>query len=97
MIKINPLKIDSKTAVGLKVDLPNAPPLLLVMGEKGFVMCGFLNMDAAEKLNVTAAMASGVKSFEDVLEAGVKAVTSEARKMGIEPGMMGRDAVELLL
>ncbi len=97
MIEINPLKIDSKTAVGLKVDLPNAPPLLLVMGEKGFVMCGFLNMDAAEKLNVTAAMVSGVKSFEDVLEAGVKAVTSEARKMGIEPGMKGTDAIKLLL
>lgn len=97
MIEINPLKIDGKTAVGLKVDLPNAPPLLLVMGEKGFVMCGFLNMDAAEKLNVTAAAVSGVKSFEDVLEAGVKAVTSEARKMGIEPGMKGKDAIKLLL
>ena len=97
MIKIDPLKIDGKTAVGLKVDLPDSPPLLLVIGEKGFVMCGLLNMDAAEKLNVAAAMVSGVKSLEDVLEARVKAVTSEARKMGIEPGMMGRDAVELLL
>ncbi|MDH5770944.1 MAG: DUF1805 domain-containing protein [Candidatus Bathyarchaeota archaeon] len=97
MIEINPLKIGGKTAVGLKVDLPNAPPLLVVMGEKGFVMCGFLNMDAAEKLNVTAAMVSGVKSFEDVLEAGVKGVTSEARRMGIEPGMKGKDAIKLLL
>ena len=97
MIEVNPLKIDGKTAVGLKVDLPDSPPLLLVMGETGFVMCGFLNVDAAEKLDVTAAMVSGVKSFEDVLEAEVKAVTSEAHKKGIEPGMMGRDAVKLLL
>jgi len=97
MIKIKPLKIDGKTAVGLKVDLPSSPPLLLVIGEKGFVMCGFLNMDAAEKLDVTAAMVSGVKSFEDVLEAGVKAVTSEAHRKGITPGMKGKDAIELLL
>jgi uncharacterized protein YunC (DUF1805 family) len=97
MIKIDPLKIDGKTAVGLKVDLPDAPPLLLVMGETGFVMCGFLNMEAAEKLNVTAAMVSGVKSFDDVLEAEVKAVTSEARRKGIEPGMKAKDAIKLLL
>ena len=97
MIKINPLKIDGKTAVGLKVDLPESPPLLLVMGETGFVMCGFLNMEAAEKLNVTAAMVSGVKSFDDMLEAGVKAVTSEARRKGIEPGIKGKDAIKLLL
>jgi len=97
MIEINQLKIDGKTAVGLKVDLPESPPLLLVMGETGFVMCGFLNMDAAEKLNVTAAAVSGVKSFEDVLEAGVKAVTSEACKKGIEAGMKGKDAIKLLL
>ena len=97
MIEINPLKIDGETAVGLKVDLPSAPPLLLVTGETGFVMCGFLNMEAAEKLNVTAAMVSGVKSFDDVLEAGIKAVTSEARRKGIEPGMKGKDAIKLLL
>ena len=96
MINITPIKIDDKTAVGVKVDLPESPPLLLVMGERGFVMCGFLNMDAAEKLNVTAAMVSGVKSFNDVLEAEVKAVTSEAHKKGIRLGMTGKEALKLL-
>ena len=97
MININPLKIGGKTAVGVRVDLPESPPLLLVIGEKGFVMCGFLNMDAAEKLNVTAAMVSGVKDFSDVLKAEVRAVTSEAREKGIKTGMSGKDAIERLL
>jgi len=96
MINITPIKIDDKTAVGVKVDLPESPPLLLVIGERGFVMCGFLNMDAAEKLNVTAAMVSGVKNFDDVLEAEVKAVTSKAQKKGIRPGMTGKEALKLL-
>ena len=96
MISINPLEIDDKTAVGIKVDLPESPPLLLVIGEKGFVMCGFLNMNAAEKLNVAAAMVSGVKNLEDVLEAEVKAVTSKAKKKGIIPGMVGKEALKLL-
>jgi uncharacterized protein YunC (DUF1805 family) len=97
MINISPLEIGGKTAVGVRVDLPESPPLLLVIGETGFVMCGFLNMDVAEKLNVTAAMVSGVKDFNDVLKAEVRAATSEARKKGIKTGMTGKDAIERLL
>jgi uncharacterized protein YunC (DUF1805 family) len=97
MINVVPLKIDDKVAVGLRVDLPDSPPLLLVVGRAGFVMCGFLNMDAAEKVNATAAMVSGVKTFDDVLEAEIKAVTSKAQMKGIKVGMKGKDAVRLLL
>jgi uncharacterized protein YunC (DUF1805 family) len=96
MICINPLKIDDKTALGVKVDLPDSPPLLLVIGEKGFVMCGFLNMDAAEKLSVTAAMVRGVETFDDVLDAEVREVTSKAQKRGIRAGMTGKEALKLL-
>jgi len=97
MINVTPLKIDGKVAVGLRVDLPGSPPLLLMVGRTGFVMCGFLNMDAAEKVNVTAAMVSGVKTFDDVLEAEIKAVTSKAQMKGIAIGMKGKEAVKLLL
>ncbi len=97
MIEVGRLKIDGKTALGLKVDLPDSPPLVVVVGERGFVMCGFLNVDAAERLSVTAAMVSGVKTFDDVLDAEVKAVTSKAEAVGIRRGMKGREAVKLLL
>jgi uncharacterized protein YunC (DUF1805 family) len=75
------------------VDLPGSPPLLLVVAEKGFVMCGFLNVEVAEKLSVTAAGVSGVKSFEDVLNAPIKSVTSNARDLGVEVGMKGDEAL----
>ncbi|MEM3730242.1 MAG: DUF1805 domain-containing protein [Candidatus Bathyarchaeia archaeon] len=94
MINIVSLKVNNKNCLGLKVDLPNSPPLLLVIAEKGFVMCGFLNVDAAEKLNVAAAMVSGVKSFEDILNANVKALTSKAKELGIEAGMKGTEALK---
>ena len=97
MINMAPLKIDDKVAVGLRVDLPDSPPLLLIVGRTGFVMCGFLNIDVAEKVNVTAAMVSGVKTFDDVLAAEIKAVTSKAQMKGIKVGMKGEDAVKLLL
>lgn len=97
MINVTPLKIDDKVAVGLKVELPDSPPLLIMIGQTGFVMCGFLNMDAAEKLNVTAAMVSGVRNFDDVLRAEIKAATSKAQIKGIKVGMKGKEVIKLLL
>ncbi len=96
MISVTTLRVDGKSFMGLRTDLPDSPPLILVMGEKGFVMCGFLNVESAEKLGVTAAVVSGVKTFDDVLNGQVKAVTSKAKSLGIEVGMKGADALKLM-
>ena len=96
MISVTTLRVDGKSFTGLRTDLPDSPPLLLIMGEKGFVMCGFLNVESAEKLGVTAAVVSGVKTFDDVLNGQVKAVTSKAKNLGIEVGMKGADALKLV-
>jgi uncharacterized protein YunC (DUF1805 family) len=94
MINITTIKLDEKNCLGLRTDLPESPPLLLIIGEKGFVMCGFLNIESAEKLSVAAAVVSGVKTFEDVLNGQVKAVTSKAKNLGVEVGMIGADALK---
>jgi uncharacterized protein YunC (DUF1805 family) len=94
MISIMSVKVHDRTCLGLRVELPGSPPLLLVVAERGFVMCGFLNVEATEKLGVAAAVVSGVKSFEDVLNADVKAVTSGAKMLGIEVGMKGVEALK---
>ena len=94
MISIMTVKVDDKSCLGLRTDLPDSPPLLLITAEKGFVMCGFLNVEAAEKLGVAAAVVSGVKTFDDVLKGQVKAVTSKAKSLGVEVGMEGTDALK---
>jgi len=97
MIEVSPLRIGDRTATGLRVELPNSPPLLMIIGKTGFVGCGFINIDAAEKLNVAAATVSGVKTFSDVLNAEVKAVTSKAKDRGVRVRMNGKEAIKLLL
>jgi len=98
MIDVAPIKIGDKTAIGLKVELPESTaPLILIIGEKGLVGCGFINMEAAEKLNVAAAMVSGVKNFDDLLQAEVKGVTVKARTLGMQVGIKGKEALKLLL
>ncbi len=95
MIDVAELKVDDKKCLGLRVDLPGSPaPLVLMTAEKGFVMCGFLDMQTAERLNVAAALVSGVKNFDDVLNAQVKAVTSKAKSLGVETGMKGSEALK---
>lgn len=59
---------------------------MLINGDEGFIMCGYLNMEAAKKLGATAAIVSGLKIFEDMLNAEVKAVTSKTKSLGVEPG-----------
>ncbi|MGB8779448.1 MAG: DUF1805 domain-containing protein [Candidatus Bathyarchaeia archaeon] len=96
MISIMTVKVDGKSCLGLRTDLPDSPPLLLITAEKGFVMCGFLNVESAEKLGVAAAVVSGVKTFDDVLNGQVKAVTPKAKSLGVEVGMKGADALKHL-
>ena len=96
MLEVDNLVVDGKSFLGMKVSFPDIPPLLLVKGEKGFVMCGYLNYDAAEKLGATAAIVSGVNSFEDVLNASIKSSTTKAKALGLEPGKTVKDVINAL-
>jgi uncharacterized protein YunC (DUF1805 family) len=97
MINIQTIKVDGKSYLGLHVDLPDSPPMLMIIAEKGFIMCGFLNIEAAERIGAAAVMVSGVKTFEDVLNAQVKAATSKAKNFGVKVGMKGTDALKFMV
>ena len=96
MFKVEIVDVDGKNFHGLKVKFDDIPPLILLKGGKGFVMCGYLNIEAAEKVGSAAAIVSGVNSFEDVLNAEIKAVTTKAKDLGLETGMIVREVIGLL-
>jgi uncharacterized protein YunC (DUF1805 family) len=93
MIEIDKFEFDGKAFQGIKSTIPDGPPLLLIKGEKGFVMCGYLSRDVAEKLGLAAAIVSSVNSFEDVLNATINKATSKAIKLGVEPGMIVKKVI----
>jgi uncharacterized protein YunC (DUF1805 family) len=95
-MEVEQVQLKNGMALGVKIEMKTAP-LLVIKAGRGFVMCGYLNIDAAEKLGDTAARVSGVKTFEDVLNAKVNALTSRAGELGIKEGMTGRDALEKML
>jgi len=96
MFEIDKLVINGKTFQGMKSTLPDLPPLLLIKGEKGFIMCGYLNIDVAEKLGAAAATVSGVNTFTDILNAEIKTSTSKAKKLGVEPGKTVKEVINKL-
>jgi uncharacterized protein YunC (DUF1805 family) len=93
MIEIDKFEFDGKTFQGVKSTIPDGPPLILIKGEKGFVMCGYLSGDVAEQLGLAAAIVSGVSSFEDVLNASINNTTSKAKKLGVEQGMIVKKVI----
>lgn len=84
-----------ESATGIKIELQNAN-LVLIKGEKGFIMCGYLNIDAAEKMGDAACVVTGVKTVEDALNAKIVKATSKAKALGVREGMTGREALKLL-
>jgi uncharacterized protein YunC (DUF1805 family) len=81
-----------KTAV-----LPTANSvILLVQGEKANLGCGYFSMAAAEKMKDRFAIARGVSSIEELLEAPVADCSPEAAACGVTAGMKGREALLLM-
>jgi uncharacterized protein YunC (DUF1805 family) len=89
---IEQVNLENGCALGLKLDMERAP-LLVIRAKKGFIMCGYLNMDVANKLEDVAVRVTGVKSFEDVLNAKAVDVSEAAKKLGITAGMTGKEAL----
>ncbi len=93
---VEQIKLENGSALGLKMDMENAP-LLVIRAGCGFVMCGYLNMDVANKLGDAAVRVTGVRTFEDVLNAKAQDVSEAARKLGITVGMPAREALNRML
>ncbi len=90
---VEQIQLENGCAFGLHFEMQKYP-LLVLRAEKGFLMCGYLNIDAAETLGDSAARVKGVRNFEDMLKAQVVEATKLARDLGIEPGMTGKEALE---
>lgn len=71
--------------------------ILLIKAEHGFLGCGYFSLATAEKVGDAAVIVTGVKNFEDMLAAKVKAVSPAAAALGITTEMNGRQALLKLI
>ena len=66
---------------------------LLIKAKRGFLGCGYFSLETAEKVGDAAVIVTGVKNFEDMLAAKVKALSSAAAALGVTAEMTGREAL----
>lgn len=67
--------------------------ILVIKAKNGFLGCGYISLDTAERVGDAVAIVSGVKNFDDMLNARVKSVSSAAAKLGVVPGLSGKEAL----
>ncbi len=96
MINLSPIKIDNHTFNAVTVLLPKTT-LLVVMNDNGYIMCGALDVallnERLRDRQIIAGRAVGVKTIDELLNAPLESITVEAEKLGIQKGMIGRDAL----
>ena len=98
-MNMEPFEIGGKLYKGVLVQLPKTS-LLVITGQEGYIMCGALDIallnERLKERKIIAGRAVGVRTFEELLNAPLESVTDEARKRGVIPGMIGRDAIQLM-
>jgi uncharacterized protein YunC (DUF1805 family) len=89
------LQIDGADYRGVHIPTGNSN-ILLIAASGGFLGCGYFDVAVANRLGDAAAIVTGVKTFDDMLEAAVARVSDAAAAAGVREGMTGRQALAIL-
>ncbi|WP_158737826.1 YunC family protein [Alteribacillus sp. YIM 98480] len=96
MMKMEPVILHDQFYTSMIVELPDTT-LLIVSGEKGYIMCGALDIDVLNskwpKRKIAAGRALGVRTIAELLEAPMESVTKAAEALGVKAGMTGKEAL----
>ncbi|MBP7216981.1 MAG: DUF1805 domain-containing protein [Candidatus Omnitrophica bacterium] len=90
------ISVGNKTIEGFSIKL-QSKSFVLLRGERGYIMCGYLNLEVAEKFNDAAVVVVGVSNIDDALKATVHSCTSAARSLGIRTGQPISEILPLLV
>lgn len=97
MIKITNLEESGKKSIAINIKIPGSehPDMMIILCKKGYIMCGYLNMQIAEKLEDTAVIIGGA-NLEDIINGKATAITKKAYEIGIRIGMFGKEIIKVL-
>jgi uncharacterized protein YunC (DUF1805 family) len=84
--------IDGKDFEAWRIPTESAT-ILLIKATHGFLACGYFDVGTANKLQEHVGIVTGVKTFDDMLEAKIVRCSDVAETVGVRIGMTGRDAL----
>lgn len=83
-------------ALGTKIKLWNAP-LLIMRAMKGYIVCGYFSKETVEKMKDCAVIVTGVKSFNEMLDAKPSYISRAAKRLGIRKTMTCAQALDKMV
>ncbi|MEK6567526.1 MAG: DUF1805 domain-containing protein [Candidatus Omnitrophota bacterium] len=95
MIKREKIKIGAKYIKAFLIPL-ESKNLILLRGSRGYAMCGYLNMKAAEKFKDVAIKITGISTIKEALKTSVHSCTISARKLGVYKGQPIKEALKII-
>ena len=98
MITAELINVNNGIVQGVCIKAPGGeghPNMIVLVCKKGYIMCGYLNQEAATNFGDVACVIGG-SSFDEILANPVKAVLPEAEKLGIKIGMNGAEVCDIL-
>ena len=95
-MQIKEITVNGKNYQAFEGEIAPGSSLVFIKGSKGFIMCGYLNMETAEKMKNIAAVATGVKNVDDMLKTTIVKMTACAEAAGIKAGMPVTQALEYI-
>ncbi|UCC94699.1 MAG: DUF1805 domain-containing protein [Candidatus Omnitrophota bacterium] len=69
---------------------------ILLKGRKGYVMCGYLNLKAANAFRDVAVRIVGVSTIKQALGTKVHSLSHSAQRLGIHKGQLIRDVLKII-
>lgn len=95
MIEHRKIQIGDRSVEALAFGL-TGKNLIVLRGSRGYIMCGYLNLEASEKFNDAAVKITGVATIDDALKANVSACTKRAKELGITEGQPIQEVLKLI-
>ncbi|MDD5070239.1 MAG: DUF1805 domain-containing protein [Candidatus Omnitrophica bacterium] len=95
MEQIKKIAVGDKTVKAYCIPL-QSKNFILIKGGKGYIMCGYLNILAAEVFSDAAIMIKGVSTIDQALDATVHSLTVSAARLGIKKGQSVRTVLKLI-
>ena len=86
------IEIDGVIFQGIQLQTEHAS-ILLIQGRKANLGCGYFSTMPADKLGDRFAIVTGVKCFDDMLQAKVLHLSKAAEQSGVSASMTGREAL----
>lgn len=95
MVQYKKIKVGKKSVETVLFNLAGKN-LIVLRGSRGYIMCGYLNMAAAEKFKDVAVKITGVSTISEALRTTVASCTSRARALGIRRAQSVKDVLKII-